>query len=315
MKKKSLVVAIGAGMMVGMASMAQADSILFPYFKSGGGAFSLVTMFNAAGTGGFPIDWAPSTNSLLHYTWMYRNQGANGTLGTGACAHSDLWGTMTQMDLVLQEVTNRINAPSLLGDKSNVKYLQYTANPSEGFMIVSNHDAADVGQNEDTLFGSMMIVDTTTADDFTWSYNALNNPAVHTKAFDGDFSSAWTSYTSFDMTWYPTAYVDTKWRMTVTGSNMLVGPYAEWGTLVNGFSLGGGYGLVWNNDEVPMSGGATGSVTCMGDVALSALLDPAQTTHAANGGYMWTVWVNGLGAPGKNTGTIWIMIVEVAGRV
>ncbi|HXH03522.1 MAG TPA: hypothetical protein VNN09_09395 [Candidatus Competibacteraceae bacterium] len=262
-KMKALSVAVGATL--GVASLnANADALLFPFFQSGNGAVTYLSLHGDAGSLG------DFTSNSLHYVWNYNDP----VLGT--CTHFDLDGSMSQSDLIQQSVS----APGVpggddldtkFGDASNPAYL--TVGNTEGFLTVED-DSLEGG-----FRGQAIIVNV--ANGTVTAYKGLNNPASTSEA---DFNSLPVSHFSHDLTWYPTNVVDTAWFLLVTGTNM--NNLSGWRGAVNSFN---GFGGVFNRDEVFASGGASIDTVCYDTITVADFTNAAQQAHVANGGYAWLI--------------------------
>lgn len=273
MNMKKVVMAVGTAMVLGAGvQAAQADSLLFPYYKVGAGVYSFVSLMNTNAATVTP-----------HYIWNYK---ADATNRTSACIHEDAYGKLTSMDLIQHTVQDpslsTLNLQTQFGDTSTPAYS--LTNGVQGFMIVDSNTAV-----ESDFVGQMIVIDTSNGT--VASYKGFNNVAVPGSAAggagEGNFSSIFTSQTSYDMTWYPTSVVATTWFATVTGTGMNV--TTGWngaGTFTNGNALGN----VWNRDEGTRSGNQATPITCFAQLDRSNLMSAAQVTHTTNGGYTWQVF-------------------------
>jgi len=301
MKKKLLASMVGLSVTFG-ASLAQADALLFPYYAadSSQGVVNFLSLANVIGI-----------NAAVHYVWSYKQGDGRNDVNRG-CVHEDAWGRLTGWDIIQQTVT----APSISGfdvvnvdtkDKSGPAYS--LTDQAEGYLIVSNWLSQSVGAlvdpaialPESSLAGQLIYVDIKNK-----IYNGqrgLNNPSTSDLAApfgaspygvlgmndgleQGAWDSVFTSHPSFDLTWYPSALVDTSWYLLATGRDMSgqVSGQDSWtGQLIaqNGFNV------VWDRDEVPRSGNRTYSVVCAARVKRDNIMTSAQVTHTDNGGYMW----------------------------
>lgn len=273
MNMKKVAMAVGTALVLGAGvQAAQADSLLFPYYKVGGGVYSFVSLMNTNAATVTP-----------HYIWNYK---ADATNRTAACVHEDAYGKLTSMDLIQHTVQDpslsTINLMTQFGDTSTAAYS--LTNGVQGFMIVDSGTAV-----ESDFVGQMIVVDTTNGTVAAYKgYNNIANPgSVAGGAGEGNFNSAFTSQTSYDMTWYPTSVMATTWFATVTGTGMnAVTGWAGAGTFANGNALGN----VWNRDEGTRSGTTSTPITCFAQLTRDNLMSAAQVTHTNNGGYTWQVF-------------------------
>lgn len=272
MKKTLLAAAIGASM--GMATVVQADSVLFPYYKSdaASGVISFVTLANVQGAG-----------SPIAYTWNFDRLSEAGV----QCEHEDAPGALTAWDVVHHTVAD----PGLSGlDLPNhpafadgsIPAYSLAAGGTQGFMIVEN-----VG-GESTLAGQMIVVDAATG--LVTAYRGMNNPG---SISGGTWNSIFTSHPSYDLTWYPDAVVSTQWFTLVTGVGMnAIAGWTGAGTLSNGF------GLVYDQNENPRSGNVDVAIRCQAILGRADIMTPEQFTHSAAGGYMWATFAPNPATPG-----------------
>lgn len=292
MKMKKIVAALGTVVaLASVATVAQADSLLFPVYRVGNGQFSFLSINT--------ILPAPA----LHYTWNWKIPDASGNISnTAACIHEDAPGKMTAFDLIQQTVEsptlgggNLLNLQTIFGDTSTPAYSLQA--PAVGFMTVTNNTPF-----ESDFFGQMVLIDA--ASGIVTAYKGLNNPA---SVAEGTFNSILTSKTIFNTTWYPSteagsslgaAGVDTAWYATVTGVPTMHTPgWAGAGVFGNALVSTN----VFNRDEGPRSGLKTAPVTCFGLFKRGDWMTSAQVTHTNNGGIEYlrfapTVPTNATGA-------------------
>jgi len=305
MKKKTLAAAIGLGMALSTVQV-QAESLLFPYYQSGGGVWTLLTLHtDFGGTGAVPN---------LHYIWNYD------LLSTGPteCIHEDAYGHSTPVDLIQQTVVDPsvnggLDLPALFGDASTAAYS--LVGGVQGFMIVDDQTLA-----ENTMRGQAIVADT--VNNFYYAYKGRNNPStLDTDASgfaDGTEPGFWnhifTSHLAWELTWYPVNVVNTAWYVIVTGTGMDFPPTGQWlGTV----GVGLWTGFVWDRDEDPRSGFVPTSVTCHRVLTRPDFMTAAQIAHTNNGGYAplatlpFPAVVQGL--PNLGTGTIVTKIESITG--
>ncbi|AGA33572.1 hypothetical protein TVNIR_1911 [Thioalkalivibrio nitratireducens DSM 14787] len=295
MKKKVLSLALGAALALG-ATQAQSDELLFPYFKTGAGSFSFLSLQSSLG--GFikrtvidgaapPAAWSSGNipgvgiNSpdfqanRLHYVWQYEDP-VNGT-----CWHNDASGSMSDFDLIQQTVNDPsfsgLDIAGLTGDASFPAYL--LMDQTEGFLIVANDDP------EAAMWGQIIIVDA--ADGFVTAYKGINDiangGALSGGQAIGNFNTlGLTTHLTHMYSWYPTGPVDTEWFVLVTGTNMARLPNWDGEVLIQPL-----FGGVWNRDEVFNSGARTKRVTCYDTITRDDFLTAPGQNHTQSGGMYW----------------------------
>ncbi len=248
---------------------AKAESLLFPYYASGSGIWTFLTLVDT---------WGDAT---LHYIWNYDDL----TTTAIECTHEDADGISTAFDLIQQTVVDPslsgIDLPALFGDASTSAYslVGGAATPVEGFLIVNSSAAI-----EGDFFGQAIVVDTATG--LVTAYKGLNNPV---SVAQGTWSHISTSHTSYMMSNYPASDVSTEWFVLVTGTVMDVA--TGW---TGGLTLTNGFGIVWDRDENPRSGSVTEDVDCFQRITRSDIMTTAQVTHTDNGGLWWELTNVGL---------------------
>lgn len=305
-KLKTLSAAVG--LVMGTAAVnASAEALLFPYFASGNGAYTFLTLRSDANpkVGG---DNAPFASNPLHYVWNYNDP------TYGQCTHYDANGSMSKYDLIQQTVVSPsspggLPLPQVFGDKSNAAYLQSTA-PTVGFLTVQDSFLVQNGLsiippnystgNEGGLSGQAIVVDTVTG--VVFAYKGLNNIV---STYEGDFSNILTSARSHDLTWYPTNRANTSWFVLVTGRpTNTAAPYidpipagqpANPAGMANSAgwrgvrSFSNGFGGVFDRDETFLSFNRPFPVTCYDTIDRSSFMNAAQLVATQGGGWNWLV--------------------------
>lgn len=283
MKMKALSFAIGAVMAIG-STQVQSDELLFPYFKSGNGAYSFLSMqsfFTLPTLGGLT---ALTDDKPIHYVVNYDDA------VQGACTHFDFFGSMTDNDMIQQTVNNpafsTLDLPALFGDASTANYL-LSAGETEGFVMV-----ADLSP-EASFFGQMIVVDTVLGT--VAAYKGINDilnfnnvnvlPPVPTlqPTVQGNFNTlGFTTHLTHMFSWYPEWAVDTSWFVLVTGTDM--GRAAGWDGRTQLFPV---VGAVWDRDENPISGQRTRNIQCYATIDRTDFLNGAQQLATVDGGLYW----------------------------
>lgn len=199
-KLKTLSAAVG--LVMGTAAInANADALLFPYFQSGNGAYTFLSLRSGAGSIGATDSFSSNT---LHYVWNYNDP------TFGECTHYDAFGSMSLFDVIQQTVVSPsspggVDLDAAFNDASFPAYLNATTT-TRGFLTVQD------GSFEAGFSGQAIVVDAIAGT--ISAYKGLNDI---TNTYEGDFSSIFTSALSHDLTWYPTARVNTSWFALVTG--------------------------------------------------------------------------------------------------
>lgn len=290
MKKTLIAASVGALMLVA-AGTASANSLLFPYFTTVGGAQSVLSLSNTGA--------APATQAV-HYVYNYGS----------ACTHYDASGSLTANDIL----SHSIAAPAAGGfgkvvgsDTSTGVYFPLAG--QTGFLVVSSKTTNAV----DALRGSMAIVDP--ASGLVVSYAGIDN-ALDTNAANGEGNFSGITDLNFPLTTMPAATVSTSWYGVVVGDmSGAIGAGLNWGPGVS-FSNGGN---VYNNDEVAYSGTATKAITCSGPFVAADLATSAQAAAVgANGGLVkarGTAVAAVLPAVGTATGAVLMKMQTVQAAV
>jgi len=286
MKKMTLAAAVSLGLALG-ASQVQADSLLFPYYQSGGGAYTFLSLNTIPG-------------SDVHYIWNYDDL----TTDPVECQHYDRRGTLTTFDLMQQTVglpaNTGVDLPALFGDASVPQYLPLPS--SRGFMIVSNTVPGTVTPwPESTFFGQAIVADLVNG--AVTGYKGLNNPmladlnpanGIPDGLEPGNWNSIFTSKFLFNMTWYPTNVVTTSWWVLVTGIGM--DNPANWTGEVTLTDLLGG---VFDRDEQFLSGILPRRIVCEDNIYRKDFMTAPQILASDDGGIAWEFTSNRLnGATG-----------------
>jgi hypothetical protein len=304
---KKVVLAVGAAVALsaGVMQSAQADSIFFPYYKVGNGAYSFLSLHQEAGT-------AATFNQSIHI-WQWKLDASN---KTSACVHEDAYGKTSPWDLIQQTVEspdkamvpggNGVDLKTMFADGSTPNYSLQS--PAQGFLTVSNNTAV-----EDDIRGQMIVIDTVSG--MVAAYKGFNNPVAQAER---TWNSIFTSHASYDMTWYPTtesgsklgaAGVNTSWFVSVTGQDVTDTNWAGAVTLTNGFLSGN----VYDRDENPRSGFPSLLVRCFAEVQRSDVMTSTQVTHTVNGGFTWQVATptGASGVIGDGTNSTGILMTKV----
>jgi len=274
--QKTLIAASVGIVMLSAAGTASANSLLFPYFTTTTGAQSVLSLSvnNTAST----------TAEVIHYVYNYGP----------SCIHFDGPGKMTKNDL-LQHSIAAVAAggfgKAVSTDASTPFYFPL-AN-TQGFLVVSTQTTLNAA-----ISGDMAIVDPSTG--LIVSYAGISNnldtsivaaPAISVN--EGNFAAITDQF--FNLSFYPSAMVTTSWYGVVTGNmNTAIAAGANW----TGAATLNNMGVVYNNDESPISGTATKTITCGGTVLPTDLMNTAQAAAVGpNGGLIHTV-VSALAAGG-----------------
>lgn len=253
--KTLMMLAVIAVMVSFGVQQASADALLFPYFKSGGGAYTFVSLQST---------WGGTVTTVYNYDLL--------STPATECIHEDHSGSMTAFDLAQFEVTKQVDLKTLFGDTSTTQNLHLLVPNTQGFFIVDNPAAA-----EGDFYGQAAIVDS--ASGIVTAYKALNNPVSTVR---GTWSDPTVSKTSFIMSNYPDPTVSTSWFVLVTGTGM--DALAGW---LGQVSLTNGFALVYNRDELWVSGDKPKTITCFGMITRPDIMQAGQVTNSNNGGLWW----------------------------
>lgn len=259
LSKILLVLAVIAVILSFGVQQAKADSLLFPYFKSGGGAYTFVSLYS----------WTGGTVNVAYYYDLLSTAGKE-------CIHEDHTGTLTAKDIFKYEVTKQVDLKTLFGDASAMSLIHLYVPNTQGFFIVQMpiEPEADHG-------GQAAIVDT--ASGLVTAYKALNNPLSTDPNL---WNNQIVSKTSFDMTNYPSPTVTTSWFVLVTGSGMFTGANAI-PSYLGHVHLNNAVDMVWDKDEHMVSGNKEKTITCFDFITRSDIMQPGQVTNSDGGGYWW----------------------------
>ncbi len=279
-------VIVAFALCIGIQQAKANEALLFPYFKSGGGAFTFISIQK----------WANEAGSFkaandLHAVYYYD------LLNTPAleCIHSDSFGTLTPQDLLQYEVTKQVDVPAITGDKSTVPYLNLPpGNPVQGFMILSvgtfQIGGTPTSDFEGNVPGQAVLIDTTTG--LVTAYKGLNNPNSTDEniwgppAFLGQASPDPIAKGSWMMSNYLDPTVKTQWYLLAVGQGLVppIAPPTWTGRVV----LENGYGLVWDMDEKPQSSQTQLVVNCFAFFDRTTIMDlTAQNQTGLHGGMWW----------------------------
>jgi len=216
------------------------DSILFPYFSSGGRDLTFIQVINDSSV-------TPSSGvGTLWYVYVYNTD-------VEACQHYDDKGTTTNKDILLYEVTNSagIAGQLLPGDTTSTSPV-LTVKPAWGFLIVTQ-DAPTTStfpdDTEGTLWGQAYVANINSGT--IYAYNAINDPDENT--IDGGLGAFYQNAADeHNLSFLPETYASTVWYFfPVNGS-----PLFESGNqfLDTWITIGDDEGGVYNNNESLKSG-------------------------------------------------------------
>jgi hypothetical protein len=277
---------------VGM-SAANANTLLFPYFATQGGASSYLLLRSngnilqstpAVVNAGQPGQRVTAGGNL-HYVWnIFQQNGTNLT-----CQHNDAFGWMSKNDVIMQELSGPVFA-----DNSLPAYLPLVPTGNSptftkgvaGFLTVADVTTANVagtttlGTNgaTTTLQGQMAVFDPAMGTYYTYEGIAGNVGGTVSTA-EADFSNI--TATSFGLAWYPQSTVQTAYYAMVAGnmSNAIVGQ-SNWAGAASGLAA-----APYNNDEnQPYSGTVPWQVSCASATSLQGLMTAANYSQVANTG-------------------------------
>jgi hypothetical protein len=254
--QKTLIAAAAGVALMSAAGTASANSLLFPYFTTTTGAQSVLSISanNTAAVGG----------ETLHYVYNYGS----------SCTHFDGNGKLTQNDLLQHSVaaTAAGGFGKAVSTDASTPFYFPLAN-SYGFLTVTNKTTTGA-----VISGEMAIVDPSTG--LVASYAGISN-GLETVATtnEGDFSSITDQ--KFDLRFFGSGVTSTSWYGVVVGNMYAaITAGANWTggqTLTNN-------GVVYNNDESPISGTATKNIVCAGSFTANDLMNTAQQAAVGSNG-------------------------------
>lgn len=297
--KKSLMAAAAGAVVatVGM-SAASANTLLFPFFSTQGGASSFLMLRSGGSIAG--------TTNNVHFTWnLFADQNGNMLPGLSTstpaqqCVHVDNYGSMTANDVMFTEMSSL----DPYTDKSTPAVLPAGLNggkPLAGFLVVSDTTAAGAATADGQLTGQMIVADPNLG--AVWAYNGIDGASA--TANDGDFSNI--SAKNFYLSWYPQGGANvmqqTAWYALAVGNMSTdIGTQANWsptGTLA--------VSPPYNNDEVKSySGTQKPTIGCASVYSLQNLLTAAQYQQIAPTGGQVNIAYTPTGvAPNLSTGLV-----------
>lgn len=254
--QKTLIAAAAGVALMSAVGTASANSLLFPYFTTATGAQSVLSL-SANNT-------AAVAGETLHYVYNYGS----------TCTHFDGNGKLTQNDLLQHSIaaTTAGGFGKAVSTDASTPFYFPLAN-SYGFLTVTNKSTVGA-----VISGDMAIVDPSTG--LVASYAGISNDleTVGTLS-EGDYSGVAFRDEKFDLRFFGSSVTSTSWYGVVTGNMYAaITAGANWTaaqTLTNN-------GVVYNNDESPISGTATKTLNCAGSFTANDLMNTAQ--QAAVGG-------------------------------
>lgn len=265
--QKTLIAASVGIVMLSAAGTASANSLLFPYFTTTTGAQSVLSISNG------------TSNTLnaetLHYVYNYGP----------SCIHFDALGKVTANDLLQHSIASTAAGgfgKAVSTDASTPVYFPL-AN-FQGFLVVSTKTTTTA-----QISGDLAIIDPTTG--LSVSYAGLTGAAIDTTLTnEGDFSNIQgtavalpgVSAQYFNLSFYSANIVTTSWYGVVVGNmNSAITAGANW----TGSAILTNNGVIYNNDESPLSGTSTKTITCASTVLPTDLMNAAQQAAlSTNGG-------------------------------
>lgn len=252
MKKALIVLAIVTTFLLfGTQAMAY-DSILFPYFKSGGGDMTFIQILNMSAVD-TPV--TGTTQGRLNFYYNYNS-------ATELCTHYDDKGRTTRNDIMLYEVTGQIQqiatgvqSMQLLPGDTTSSAPKLTVSPSWGWLVVEQHSSDFGSGNEGEIQGQAIVVNVNTGTAF--AYNAMNDP----DETDGTNEFYYNSNDDQSLTFLPETLATTVFYLfPVTGADLafdVTWTFVDIGD--NPFSSDEG---VYDNNESLKSGLKTFPVGC-----------------------------------------------------
>ncbi len=255
--QKTLIAAAAGVALMSAVGSASANSLLFPYFTTATGAQSVLSI-SANNTAA-----SSTAGEVLHYVYNYGS----------SCTHFDGNGRVTGNDLLQHSIASTAAGgfgKAVSTDASTPFYFPL-AN-SFGFLTVTNKSTAGA-----VISGEMAIVDPSTG--LVASYAGISNTLETAGASTDEGNFAAITDQKFDMRFFGSTVTSTSWYGVVVGNMYAaITAGANW---TGGQTLSNN-GVVYNNDESPISGTATKALVCAGTFTANDLMNTAQ--QAAVGG-------------------------------
>lgn len=219
------------------------DSILFPYFSSGGGDMTFIQIVNG--------DFTREDNTLqdkLHYTYVYNTVDE-------ICVHVDENGNTSRNDILLYEVKGAYAGQLLTGppaDTTSTSPILTAVKASTGYLIVDqtggNIDSA--ASDEPSIWGQAFVVNVDNGTVF--AYNAINDPDENSVA--GGLNEFYDNSTDTHvLSFMPIGYADTTYYFfpVESGTDLSIDGNQFLDTYI---TIGDDAGGVFNNNESLKSG-------------------------------------------------------------
>jgi len=254
--QKTLIAAAAGVALMSTVGTASANSLLFPYFTTNSGAQSVLSI-SANSTAS-----SSTAGEVLHYVYNYGP----------SCIHFDGNGRVTGNDLLQHSIaaTTAGGFGKAVSTDASTPFYFPSAN-SFGFLTVTNKSTAGA-----VISGEMAIVDPSTG--LVAAYAGISNSAETVGTLsEGDFSGITDQ--QFDLRFFGSSVTSTSWYGVVTG-NMYAAITA--GANWTGAQTLSNNGVIYNNDESPLSGTSTKTLNCAGTFTANDLMNTAQ--QAAVGG-------------------------------
>jgi len=257
--QKTLIAAAAGVAMMSAVGTASANSLLFPYFTTTSGAQSVLSISGNTSIVG------TSGKETLHYVYNYGS----------ACTHFDGNGSITANDLMQHSIASTAAGgfgKAVAADTSTPFYFPLANN--YGFVVVSSKTTAVAN----LISGEMAIVDPSTG--LVTSYAGISNGLdTSVAANEGNFAAITDQ--RFNLSFYGSGVTSTSWYGVVVGDmSARIAAGADW----NGAQSLGNNGVIYNNDESPLSGTVAKRITCGGTVAPSELMNAAQLAAVGSNG-------------------------------
>lgn len=308
-KKAALASAVAAALGAG-ASVATADSILFPYMVKGNTVTTLATIINEADV------------SELHYTWSYKTPVAGESedaQNARPCTHFDNTRITSKNDIVT------FDAGRMLGDDNHVLFDDTGAGPGAeydgkfglvedqwmGTLIVDNNE--NQSEADQTLSGEALVLEWGSG--AAWGYAAYNSDQEDAYTFAAANARYGEVLTPPNPRGNPIDIVPLKGENATWVERLFVTPIDNVGDNQDALDLTvfvhfgvpeGGDLLAYNRDEDEVSMRVKKAVKCVGRITLTgdSVFAPSVKDEMPNGGWTW-VWTaaGSLPAPATYTPT------------
>lgn len=291
-QKSLLVAAVSATLATASFAMEiGSTNLLFPFVTTNTGAFTFITLNNGG---------ASNVGGAHHYIYGMKATGAANSVG---CEHQDGNGSLTPNDVMQFDITGvtKIETAAYLNNGDTNNSFPYTGGAGkQGFLIVNSN-----GLSGDTLYGSAVIVDTSTGLRMAYATGGLSTndatPADFTANNVGVAGGAEVANSGIVttvggvagngnhmLTWYASPQITSSWYVVPLGLETAMSPSAAIGGIAASYSMfnsAGTLGGAYDMKEAFTSGSQAASVKCTGLLTRDLMLQPGALANTAKGGW------------------------------